>query len=512
MTDTADRWGPEVVPRLRDDLVVRRQGTRDKPGVIEDPTFRRRYGLDAPSWRVVHALDGQRTVDEVLRRVNLGRGGRVPRALLVKVLDFLDEAGLLVDPSASRQRAPVVQPGTVRLRADAVASWRVEPLPGARFTCQGSGMCCGGYVVGPVDDATAARLEAHAFAGDPPHLRGERFSWAEDASGRRIRSLRDIDGVCVFLDEQRRCRVHAELGHEAKPAACRAYPLELVAFPDRVLRVGLNMECGGMTQARFGLPLAEQVPAAVALAAEVPVEQLDDPVRVDAARTVPWADWRAVEAEALAGLDDTALPIAGHLRRLARVLLGGPEPEGPPVRELVPRAADVVQPVLERVLAWTGKVAKEDLDAGVLVRADLQARTRLAAALLLGRREVVGDLWDVASAHRRQLPGTRVGDPGEELLRLHLRHAIFLGRPHRSRTLAVGVGWLALQTALAGALAPVIAAHARRLAPDEAVVAEAIRTVNRSLRSSALAHVMADDDDLLARWATALAGENPGTD
>src|SRR6185503_5544350 len=36
------------------------------------------------------------------------------------------------------------------------------------------------------------------------------------------------DGSCVFLTAEGRCRIHAEFGADAKPLACRMFPLQLV--------------------------------------------------------------------------------------------------------------------------------------------------------------------------------------------------------------------------------------------------------------------------------------------
>lgn len=91
----------------------------------------------------------------------------------------------------------------------------IEVPAGARFTCQGCGRCCQGWSVG-VDGATVERLRAHSWGGDPFESTGN------DRLPFRIRL---VDGRCYFLDPENRCRIHTEIGYEAKPPVCRAFPL-----------------------------------------------------------------------------------------------------------------------------------------------------------------------------------------------------------------------------------------------------------------------------------------------
>ncbi len=54
--------------------------------------------------------------------------------------------------------------------------------------------------------------------------------------------LRVAEGGCVFLRSDNLCRVHVELGVDAKPATCRRYPFNLVATPAGV-RVATPHRC-----------------------------------------------------------------------------------------------------------------------------------------------------------------------------------------------------------------------------------------------------------------------------
>ncbi len=55
-------------------------------------------------------------------------------------------------------------------------------------------------------------------------------------------TLRHSQGQCVFLTDERLCAAHAHGGMDAKPLACRQYPLVVVRTRDE-LRVGLDPGC-----------------------------------------------------------------------------------------------------------------------------------------------------------------------------------------------------------------------------------------------------------------------------
>jgi len=89
---------------------------------------------------------------------------------------------------------------------------------GSRFSCRSCGRCCTGWAV-PVDQATIDRLRARDWAGEP---------FERTPSSRQPWRVRMIDGRCFFLDRENRCRIHNEISYEAKPAACRAFPLAVL--------------------------------------------------------------------------------------------------------------------------------------------------------------------------------------------------------------------------------------------------------------------------------------------
>ena len=48
----------------------------------------------------------------------------------------------------------------------------VSILEGARFSCQGTGACCSGYVYGPIEDAVVRAVEGHRFTENAEHIHG----------------------------------------------------------------------------------------------------------------------------------------------------------------------------------------------------------------------------------------------------------------------------------------------------------------------------------------------------
>ncbi len=121
----------------------------------------------------------------------------------------------------------------------------VSVLDGARFGCRCSGGCCGGYLYGPIDDETAARIANHRFVENADQIYGVGAFDEGVVHGKKVRVLRRIAGHCVFLGSDHKCVIHKEMGSEAKPIFCRIYPLNVALAPDGIAYISLNMECLG---------------------------------------------------------------------------------------------------------------------------------------------------------------------------------------------------------------------------------------------------------------------------
>lgn len=85
-------------------------------------------------------------------------------------------------------------------------------------------------VLGPVRHACVA-CGGGCFGTDVPVAASERAGIAASAEALGVADpfdgphLRKVQNRCVFLGDERRCRLHTSFGPEAKPAVCRQYPL-----------------------------------------------------------------------------------------------------------------------------------------------------------------------------------------------------------------------------------------------------------------------------------------------
>jgi Fe-S-cluster containining protein len=82
---------------------------------------------------------------------------------------------------------------------------------------------------------------------DPEHTGDARELTDESFVGRKP------DGSCVFLNPQKLCGIHAEMGGPSKPVVCRMYPFEPVPTPDGMF-VSVSFSCTAVQQ-NHGRPL-----------------------------------------------------------------------------------------------------------------------------------------------------------------------------------------------------------------------------------------------------------------
>lgn len=131
-------------------------------------------------------------------------------------------------------------------------SLRVEIPSVQNWSCHGCTDCCRNHLAVQLLPADKQRLEQQGWTKtdgvDPGSMMvGE---------GGHFRLGYQSDGACVFLDPAGRCRIHAKFGAEAKPLACRLYPLVIHPAGQKVV-VGLRFSCPSVAANR-GQPLAEQ--------------------------------------------------------------------------------------------------------------------------------------------------------------------------------------------------------------------------------------------------------------
>lgn len=136
----------------------------------------------------------------------------------------------------------------------------VLPLGAQRYSCHGCGLCCRDFTV-QLRPADLEKLRAQGWErtlGVAPvvEFRGQSYLRQRE------------DGACVFLQEDGRCRIHAEHGLEAKPLACQFFPF-ILAPQEHEARVAISFACRSVQENR-GAPLASHLREVRAMAAQVP--------------------------------------------------------------------------------------------------------------------------------------------------------------------------------------------------------------------------------------------------
>ena len=119
-------------------------------------------------------------------------------------------------------------------------------VPDQRWDCHSCTRCCRDLVV-ELFEADRRAMDARDWSarlGAPPYI---------PFAGKWVLNKR-ADSACVFLQEDGRCRLHAEIGPEAKPVVCRLYPFTLVPSGGRWL-AGWRFDCPSIARSRGG-PIA----------------------------------------------------------------------------------------------------------------------------------------------------------------------------------------------------------------------------------------------------------------
>ncbi len=164
----------------------------------------------------------------------------------------------------------------------------LKPLPTVeRWDCHQCGVCCRGSIV-PLSDEDLARLQSQAW-DKHPEMAGTQTIQRESWLGSDYRLAHRPDGSCVFLLPDGLCRIHKELGFDAKPLICRMFPLQVVPR-DGVAILTIRRACPSAA-ADKGRPVAEQLEFAKKLARERGLT--DQQVQPPPVKGGESRDWRA---------------------------------------------------------------------------------------------------------------------------------------------------------------------------------------------------------------------------
>lgn len=170
---------------------------------------------------------------------------------------------------------------------------RIAVRPGVRFTCHADGLCCSDiHVLGPLSDEELIPLRAlgRKIVGRDASVGG----WAFRVEQR---------GACSFLVEDNRCRVHATLGAELKPATCRRFPFYFVETP-LGLRAATSHRCTCRTLGERAL-IDEAAVFAEVGTPQAPLTtawKVGASVVVEGQDSVPFLVWTQIEERLIARL------------------------------------------------------------------------------------------------------------------------------------------------------------------------------------------------------------------
>ncbi|MCC6619685.1 MAG: YkgJ family cysteine cluster protein [Deltaproteobacteria bacterium] len=120
---------------------------------------------------------------------------------------------------------------------------RLIALRPLRHECHLCGTCCQGWRVHLVSHEEEAKIAAQAaelgvtdpMMPDTPRPDGKP----------NYKMLRSHEGRCVFLSDEKRCRIHERWGIEEKPLVCRQYPRRVTLTEDG-LRIGIDPTCSSV--------------------------------------------------------------------------------------------------------------------------------------------------------------------------------------------------------------------------------------------------------------------------
>lgn len=288
-------------PRLADHALLRRHVIDGvERYVVHHALTGALLTLDERAFQIATLADGTRDLDGVALAAS--RAGLYQRASEIEaVLQALSDAGLIahgVEPGP----LPARSPSHWLTPAEAPEARRpLEPLPGFRFRCDGSGHCCEQYASVALtqdDELRARRAGLRTLPGDE---RGERALLPLYGGVRRERqAMTLVDGACLQLDAERGCALHRAAGAGAKPTACRLYPA-IFADTGEALRVSTALECGcvfeSAARADAGEPLiAPELRLAADLPAGLTVRVVPPTIAIGAGRratreeVVAWTD------------------------------------------------------------------------------------------------------------------------------------------------------------------------------------------------------------------------------
>jgi Fe-S-cluster containining protein len=365
---------------MRSDLELLLDHPEEPAGLlVYDPARRTIFELEVDDELVLRLLDGSRRPREIAQEA-----GRA----LDDVLDLIDdlsdlllledfETSELIDEWRQQYEAEdeLLQPILTGRPTMEIAGWPVRVVDDARHTCVCCGDCCH-YAV-PISPETRHRLGEQAWLAQVvPEEVGRLFQLRPGTQWGRLEGViatQSDPTRCAFLDDKDLCRVHRRLGREAKPFACRLFPLAYPVSTSEEVIVSLTFECPWIFQSyETGERLAEGSERLRSLVSEMEeMYVLPQEIPLDEQALVPVADYLSWEEGLLALVRRPATNVVGFLKEIEShwaLLSDGGLNLAPTAAELALLAAELLHcvqrertilsdtPEQEEGVAWAGGV------------------------------------------------------------------------------------------------------------------------------------------------------------
>lgn len=100
--------------------------------------------------------------------------------------------------------------------------------------------------------------------------------------------------TCVFLNQDKLCEIHADLGSAAKPITCQQYPFQFTRTPDGLF-IGASYFCTSIRQ-NSGRPMMEHSLDLLELLPQAIISEVPDPIPLDPQNSLSWEEYRLLEA------------------------------------------------------------------------------------------------------------------------------------------------------------------------------------------------------------------------
>jgi hypothetical protein len=490
-------------PRLREGIEVRDDPSDRFVASIEDPARGFRIRLDAKAREITRLLDGTRDVPAISR--DLFRAGHpIPEPLVRKTLEFLGRHGLLEDGEKEgppSENAFVPGRFVLRLKPDEIPT-RVFFLPEARHGCAGCGRCCGGYILGPIEQEAAERIRAARFGGELEWLDRTPKVVEGGIEGLRFLEIEKRGGRCIFLEGGRRCILHRLWGEESKPAGCRLFPIHFCLLPTGAMIGYLRMECFEYHRARKrGAFLAERLDEIrTLLALSLDVRSFPSDLRAGH-REMGLEEYLALEEAALEafagprGIEAALWAIGRSVSRAVRGEPAGGLPDGdPPPRN---------DRLLEALFGLARGLARRARDAAAARDCD-PVSARIAGDFADTASAFIGEGAGADRAAVDALPSPEEDPEGRAILAEALRNEVFSKEWIIGGDVARGFALTLLRGLLFVSGARILAARRGAARPGPAETCEGVATVNRAIRWIGTRRVLAEEGRILDAISGAL--------